>query len=141
MEWLAVNLAAIFGNNAANLLPYLVGILHAVLATMILVLAIYLINKGFHAAVIKIRAIAKQEEVSRYQKIMLLSSSRMNKIFVLVLRIFRFVIFLILFYYYIPLMLSFFPASQGLAKIVMPYVTNPTFKLLDAVIKLSIKGM
>ena len=134
MEWLAVNLAAIFGNNTANLLPYLVGILHAILATMILVLAIYLINKGFHAAVIKIRAIAKQEEVSRYQKIMMLSSSRMNKIFVLVLRIFRLVIFLLLFYYYIPLMLSFFPASQGLAKIVMPYVTNPTFKLLDAVV-------
>ena len=114
MEWLAVNLAAIFGNNATNLLPYLVGILHAALATMILVLAIYLLNKGFYAAVIKIRAVAKQKEFSYYQKIMMLSSSRMNKIFVLVLRIFRFVIFLILFYYYIPLMLSFITASNNL---------------------------
>jgi small-conductance mechanosensitive channel len=131
MEWLASDLAAIFGNNAAMLLPYLMGILHAVLATMILILAIYLVNRVFHYAVVKIRAITKQEEISRLQKMLLMSSSRMNKIFVLVLRIIRFVLLLILFYYYIPFMLSFFPITEGLANKVMPYVTSPSFKLIN----------
>ena len=134
VAWIAEDLSSDSGNSMSELLPYFIGLLHAFMATMILVFAIFLLQRGFRAALSSLKILAAKTEGGRFQKIMSLTSNRMHRIIVLGLRIIRFVILLVLFYYYIPLMLSFFPATASFAKEVMPYVTRPTVKVLNAIV-------
>ena len=134
IEWLAEDLSSLHGNTMADLLPYLTGSLNAILATMVMVFLIYLIQRGFRVASSRLTNFAAKSEEKPYQRTMHLSSSRILRIILLGLRILRFVLFLILFYHYIPLMLSFFPATANFAQEVMPYVTGPTSKVLEAIV-------
>jgi amino acid transporter len=95
VEWLAEDLSSMHGNNMAELLPYLTGFLHAILATMIMVFLIYLIQRGFRAASSRLTKLAAESEEKPYQKTMQLSSSRILRIILLGFRIIRFVLFLI----------------------------------------------
>jgi small-conductance mechanosensitive channel len=130
--WLAENLSPFIGKNASEILPYIIGLLYAEISTLILVLILYMVQKSYRFTVNKLKILAEQKEISRIQKLLLLNSSRMQKIAVIVVRVLRFIIILLLFYFYIPLMLSFFPATASLADKVMPYVTGPTLKILQA---------
>lgn len=134
MAWFAEDLSSDPGNSMSELLPYFIGLLHALMATMILVFVIFLLQRGFRAALSRLEILAAKTEGGRFQKIMSLNSNRIHRIIVIGLRIIRFVILLVLFYYYIPLMLSFFPATASFAKEVMPYVTRPTVKVLNAIV-------
>jgi small-conductance mechanosensitive channel len=135
VTWLAESLASVFGKSLAELEPYLIGGTYAVVSTLILVLLAYLLQSGFRAAVSGLGAWAEKADGVRIQKTMLLSPNRMRQTIVLILRIVRLVIFLVLFYYYIPLMLSFFPVTAPFAHKVMPYVTGPTVKAGNAIVR------
>lgn len=128
------SLVSVFGKSLTELEPYLIGGGRAVITTLILVLIVYLLQRGFRAAVRRLGTLTETAEGVHIQKAVLLSPNRMRQMLVLSLRIIRFIILLVLFYYYIPLMLSFFPGTAPFAHKVMPYVTGPTVKAANAIV-------
>ncbi len=134
VEWLAEDLAQVYGISMSETLSYLTGFLRAIIATVILILAFYLLQRGFRFLIKRLETMPDKTTEWRFQKYLLLSSDRMRRIIILLLRIVRLILILVLLNFYIPVILSFFPATEEFANKIMPYVTNPSLKVINAII-------
>lgn len=134
VEWLAEDLVQEYGKSMEETLSYATGFLHAVIVTIILILTFYLLQRGFRFLIKRLETMPDKKTEWRFQKYLLLSSGRMRRIIILLLRVVRFVLILVLLNFYIPVILSFFPATEQFANKIMPYVTNPSLKVINAII-------
>ena len=133
ISWFADRLEPIFGTQLENLRVYLIGIVYALLATLILAIVLYLIFRGFRLAAEMLSTWAEQAQEVRVQKIVLIRPVRVRHVATFILRIVRLIIILALVYFYIPLLLSFFPVTAPFATLIMPYVTGPALQFLSAI--------
>ncbi len=101
------------------------GIALAVLATITLVLLIKAINGGLKSVVQWLASLGQKKGGIKVQQTVLITPARVRRLLIFGLRIVRFVLVAALLYIYIPLVLSFIPATQALADRVMPLVLGP----------------
>ncbi len=121
-------LAARAGATAeeANVLSdWLVGIADVVLATVVLVLALVLLSRAFRYLVTRIDGWARDSDGVRVQRLVLIPPTRLRQMATLSLRVLRFALVLTLFYFFVPLVLHFIPATRPVADQVMPMVIAP----------------
>ncbi len=95
----------------------------AVIAMVILLLLG--ISRAFSYAVARLEAWREARKGVRLQGTVLITPLRVRHLAVLGMRIVRFVLTLALFYFYVPLLLSFIPATRPLAGHVMPVLIEP----------------
>ena len=105
------------------------GIAMALLATIVLVLLIKAINSGLHAIVHWLDSKGRQTGGVKVQNTVLITPYRMRRFLVFALRIVRFVLVVALLYIYVPLVLSFIPATSAFADRMAPMVLAPLQKI------------
>jgi small-conductance mechanosensitive channel len=113
----------------------LVGLLWAVIATAVLVLAIKLLNRLFP----KLYALLERWRSTRIptlriQRLVLLSSSRMTDLLRAGAKVLRIAIVVVLLFWYVPLLFSFFPWTQGVADSLFAYIAAPLREAGNAVV-------
>ena len=131
VNWVAESLGPTRGSG---LKEYLTGFIYALLASLILGLLLYLMQRIFRLALSRLRAWAEAAKGLRFQETVFLTPKRIQQWADLTLRILRMAILLGLSYVYVPLLLSFFPLTAPFADIIMPYVTGPIIQVGAAVI-------
>ncbi len=134
MGWLSENLGPIFGTSLEELQLYLIGSTYAVVTTLVVVFLLYLVQKGFRAVVEKLDEWARTARGLQFQKAVILSPKRVRQTVVLSLRIGRLLVLLGVLYFYIPLLLSYFPVTVPFANTIMPYVTGPAKQFVAAIV-------
>ncbi|MHB8121366.1 MAG: mechanosensitive ion channel family protein [Desulfuromonadaceae bacterium] len=117
-------------NKEYSMRSLLFGALYSLLATLVLVTALVLINRFLP------RFIAKTESWRgtyirsiQFQTIEILNEARIAAIITSLIRGTRFVLLLGLLYLYIPLVLSFFPWTHGMATKLFDYILTPIEKV------------
>lgn len=117
-------------NKEYSMHSILYGALYTLLATLALVTALVLINHFLPKLITKteswrgtyIRSI-------RFQSIVILNEARIAAVITSLIRGTRFVLLLGLLYLYIPLVLSFFPWTHGMATKLLDYILTPIEKV------------
>ncbi len=107
------------------LADWLTGSANAVIATVILVLLLLAVNRSFKYGVARLNAWKESREGVQLQGKVLVTPGRVRQFSVLGMRVARFVLTILLFYFYVPLVLNFIPATRPLAGRVMPLVIGP----------------
>lgn len=94
--------------------------------TLAMVLALILLKKAF-AKLYVILFSWKDTRIPslRIQKLEVLSSAQMTLSLIRIAKIFRLLVTVLLFYFYIPLVLSFFPWTRGISSQILHYVLYP----------------
>ncbi len=99
---------------------------YAVLATALLVLLLWLLSVGFPKLYVKIDTLRRVRlPAIRIQSYELLSAGRLSALLVGAARVLRVILTLVLFYIYIPLVLSFFPWTAPLSQRIVGYALHP----------------
>ena len=106
-------------------LDWMGGAMNAVIATAILLLSLFALNRSFKWAVNRLDAWREAQSGVQLQRQVLISSQRVRQFAVLGLRVARFAATIVLFYFYVPLVLSFIPTTRPLVGRVMPLVLDP----------------
>ena len=107
------------------LVDWLGGSVNAVIATAVLLLSLYTLRQGFKYVVGRLDTRREAEEGVKLQGTVLVTPVRVRQFAVLGMRIVRFFLTIVLFYFYVPLVLSFIPATRPLVGQVMPLVIGP----------------
>ena len=112
----------------------LIGLGWSVLATAGVAVLVYWINK-LYVRLIKLVRSWRGTRIKdvRIQSLKLLTSDRIADGLIALLGIVRVVIFLSLVYFYVPMVLSFFPAGRGAAAVLMRYALAPIKGFLSAI--------
>ncbi len=98
----------------------------AVAATVVLVLLLRLLSWGFPRLYVRIEALRRVRlPAVRIQQFELLSAGRLSALLVGISRVARIVLTLLLFYVYVPLVLSFFPWTAPLSRRIVSYALRP----------------
>ncbi len=122
-------------NREYSVHSLMVGSLYTLAATLALVVSLFLVRRCFPRLLATIHSWRGSYIRSiRIQSIELLSDERIVLLIVSFLRGFRLVLLLGLFYLYIPLVLSFFPWTRGMASRLFDYLFTPLEKVGGAVI-------
>lgn len=116
------------------LIEWAAGIAMALLATLVLVLLIKAINRGLYAFVHWLDSKGRETGGVKVQDTVLVTPYRVRRFLIFALRVVRFVLVLALLYVYIPLVLSFIPATAAFAGRVMPMVVAPLQKIGLAIV-------
>jgi len=95
----------------------------ALLATLALVLLL----KGLRLVFTRVNLTLKQRQVPplRIKQLELLSSARLEEALTIIARVLRVVLTVLLLYFYVPLVLSFFPWTAPLSRKIVGYVLTP----------------
>jgi small-conductance mechanosensitive channel len=101
------------------------GAVNALIATVVLLILLLLISRGFNAAVRRLDRWKEARTGVKVQGTTLIRPAQVRQSIVLGLKAVRFVLTLALLYAYVPLILSFIPATRPLAGQVMPVVVGP----------------
>ncbi len=109
----------------AILVDWLGGVTNAVIATVFLVLLLLGVNRTFHFAVSHVATWKEARTGVRMQGVVVFTPARVRQFIVLCIKIVRFVFVIALLYVYVPLVLSFIPATRSLAGQVVPLVIAP----------------
>lgn len=117
-----------------ELVDWLSGTSNAVIATAVLGLLIYGINRAFRFAVGRLDTWQQARRGVRMQGNMLISPAQVRQFIIISLRGMRIFLVLALLYVYVPLMLSLLPATRPLAGRVVPLVLEPVRNLSLAAI-------
>ena len=109
-----------------SLRSILLGVLYMLLATVALVLVFRFMNFLFP----KIYGLLERWRGTvipsiRIQQLELLAATRLTDMLLGLVRVVRFVLVVALLYFYLPLVLSFFPRTQGYAAVLFGYVLTP----------------
>jgi small-conductance mechanosensitive channel len=113
----------------------LIGVLFTLIATAVLVVAIKLMNRFFPVLYAKLHAGRGTRIPSlRIQRLELLSAARVTDALIAIARVVRVAIVVILLFYYVPLVFSFFPWTQNFASTLFSYVVAPVKQVWDALI-------
>jgi small-conductance mechanosensitive channel len=134
MEWVSDSLGPMFGTSLDELQLYLIGLAYAVVTTLIVIFLFYLVQIGYRAAVRELNEWVKIGKGLQFQKALLLSPRRVRQTVVLFMRVVRLLFLLLVLYFYIPLLLSYFPISAPFADTIMPYVTGSARQFVTAII-------
>lgn len=105
------------------------GIAMTLLATIVLVLLIKAINRGLYAIVHWLDSKGRETGGVKVQDTVLVTPHRVRHFLIFALRVVRFVLVVALLYVYVPLVLSFIPATAAFAGRVMPMVIAPLQKI------------
>jgi small-conductance mechanosensitive channel len=118
-----------------SLRSILVGAGLFLLATAVLVIGIRLLRMLFTKLYIKV---ASWEGIRikplKIQKLEILSSGRIIFILIKLLKSLRLAIILLLFYFYIPLVLDFFPWTHGVASVLYSYMISPIMTVAQSLL-------
>jgi small-conductance mechanosensitive channel len=99
---------------------------HAILATIVLLLLLRLIAVGFPRFYAWIETLRRLRlPALRIQQFELLSAGRLSRLLVGSARVLRALVTLLLFYIYVPLLLSFFPWTAPLSRVIIGYAFRP----------------
>ncbi len=113
----------------------LLGALFTLLATAVLVIAIKLMNRFFPTLNAKLNSWRGTRIPSlRIQRLELLSAARLADVLVGVAKALRIAILVILLFYYVPLVFSFFPWTHGFASTLFTYIAAPIRQVGAAVL-------
>jgi len=107
------------------LLDWLAGTVNAVIATAVLFFFLLVLNRTFRWAVAKLDAWREARKGVQLQGMVLITPPRVRHLAVLGMRVVRFILTIALVYFYVPLVLSFIPATRPLAGHVMPVLIGP----------------
>ena len=107
------------------LLDWLAGTVNAVIATAVLFFFLLVLSRTFKWAVARLDAWREAQKGVQLQGTVLITPLRVRQFAVLGMRVVRFFLTILLFYFYVPLILSFIPATRPLAGHVMPLVIGP----------------
>jgi small-conductance mechanosensitive channel len=111
-----------------------IGLLETVLATLVLLVAVKLLNRLVPAATARIESWrGSRIPTLRLQRLELLSASRLTDLLILAVKVIRVAVVVILLFWYIPLVFSFFPWTEGFANRLFDYVATPLRALWVAV--------
>lgn len=117
-------------NKEYSMNSLLFGALYSLLATLALVTALVLINHFLPKLIIKMESLRGTYIRSiRFQSIEILNEARIVAVITSLIRGTRFVLLLGLLYLYIPLVLSFFPWTHGMATKLLDYILTPIEKV------------
>lgn len=111
------------------LVDWLGGVVNAVIATALLIFLLVILNRVVRWAVRRLGAWKEARKGLQLQGTTLITPSRVRQLAVLGLKVARFVITIVLLYFYVPLVLAFIPATRPLAGTVMPVVVGPARNL------------
>jgi small-conductance mechanosensitive channel len=134
MIWLSDSLQHLFETSLEEVELYLIGAAYAVVTTLVVVLLLYLVQKGFRVALEKLDEWARTAKGLRFQKALILSPKRVRHPVVLFLRVGRLLAWVAILYFSIPLILSYFPITAPFASTIMPYVTGPAIQFVAAIV-------
>ena len=107
------------------LLDWLAGTVNAVIATVFLLFLLLALSRTFKWAVARLDAWKEARKGVQLQGMVLITPLRVRQLAVLGMRIVRFFLTIALFYFYVPLVLSFIPVTRPLAGHVMPVLIGP----------------
>lgn len=133
--WLASlqRIASILGANTGHeqqeVTPLLTGAIYSVVATVVLILFWRLIQTVFRWSVCRLECWCEASQGIRYQRAVLITPSRVSDSVKMLLRIGRALVLLLLFYFYIPLMLSFFPLTESFGGTLLGYVGSAAYSI------------
>lgn len=112
-----------------SLKSILFGVLYSVLATIALILAIFVINRFYPKLVATIRSwrgtVIRSVLIQSFE---VLNEERIVAMLLSATRVARLILILGLFYFYIPLVLSFFPWTRGMSSQLLSYILTPLEK-------------
>ncbi|CAN5635326.1 mechanosensitive ion channel family protein [soil metagenome] len=111
---------------STNLRTILMGLIYSMRATAALILLLRLLNQIFT----RLHRLVRQTQATRIrsvtvQNLELLSADRIATMVTGLLRLMRLVLTLVLVYFYLLLVFSFFPWTRGVAALLVNYVTDP----------------
>jgi small-conductance mechanosensitive channel len=119
-----------------SLKTILLGILWTLLSTIVLFLAFKLLKTFFPKLYLKLDSWRGTRIRSfRIQKLELLNADRITDALITVAKGTRIAAVLILFYFYLPLVFSFFPWTRGWAAVMFEYVMRPVRLIWDAAVE------
>ncbi len=119
-----------------NLRTLALGLLFALLATIIFVVVLRLISSGYTAFLPRFEAWAQANlKGIKVQQLELMDAERLADILETVLRGARILLTLILLYFYIPILFSFFPWTSGFSSVLFGYIMHPVVSLLRAAVR------
>lgn len=117
-------------NKEYSMHSILFGALYSLLATLALITALVLINHFLPKLITKLESWRGTYIRSiRFQSIEILNEARITAVITSLIRGTRFVFLLGLLYLYIPLVLSFFPWTRGMATKLFEYILTPIEKV------------
>jgi len=127
---------AIRGHSVWTLVKtLLLGLLWALLATAALLLAIKLLNRLFPRLYgLLNRWRGTRIPTLRVQRLVLLSADRMTDLLLVGARMLRVALVIVLLFWYVPLLFSFFPWTQGVADSLFAYIAAPLREAFRAVV-------
>jgi len=114
--------------------PRLLGFVYAFLATATLCLFLRLLWLAYGVVFRRIDEWSAGTRGVRYQKAVLLSQQRIRDLAIVVLRGARTLLVLLLLYFYIPLLLSFFPITRGWGGMLLEWVLTSTKEIGASII-------
>jgi small-conductance mechanosensitive channel len=115
----------------------LVGILYTLIATLVLITALYLINKLYHRGEAKIQAWLDSKKVHiGIQTFEVVRAERVRALLMGALKVIQVFIILLLFYTYLHLSLSFLPWTRAFASQLFDYILGPLQTAGSAVLKM-----
>jgi len=102
------------------------GAIFAFIATGVLILLLLLMKKVFRKVYAKLTSWeGTRIRALRFQNLEILSAGQATTFLIRLAEFARFAIVIILFYFYIPLLLSFFPWTRGIAAAIYDYIFSP----------------
>lgn len=108
----------------------LFGALYSLLSTLVLIAALFMIKRFLPRILAKIGTWRGVYIKSiRFQSIEILNEERIAGVIISLVRLARILVLLGLFYLYIPLVLSFFPWTRGMATKLLDYILTPIEKV------------
>ncbi|OIO03024.1 MAG: mechanosensitive ion channel protein [Elusimicrobia bacterium CG_4_10_14_0_2_um_filter_56_8] len=118
-----------------NLRGLLLGVLFAILATIIFIAALKFIESVYGASLPRLNAWAQDNIKSiKIQQLELLNASRISGGLTALLNAVRIFLTLLLLYFYIPILFSFFPWTRDFSPILFGYILHPVASMLKSFI-------
>jgi small-conductance mechanosensitive channel len=116
-----------------NLKSLLLGALLALLSTALFVAALKLLASAYSSSLPRVDAWARANIKSiKLQQLELVNAGRITGIIRLLLQSARILATLLLIYFYIPILFSFFPWTSGLSPILFGYILHPLASLIKS---------
>jgi small-conductance mechanosensitive channel len=117
------------------------GVFKALIATLILILAIFVLSKGYHKADTFMQEWMGKKKISIHiQSFELVRAERIGVIFSSILRTIRLILVLFIVYVYIHIVLSSFPWTSAYANQVLTFVIRP-FQIIAAAIWVQVPNL